>query len=238
MTNKQQEPSTTLYNQTIEEQLRNFLFFASIDYKNKNNSSNNSDMHDLFHSLKTELCTNKELPFDVISLITNENNGINGWLDSSKNLNINRYKLDRLQSNINNKEMNVNSNNFSGVIDFRKELLESAITGGYLKNINEKNIFAHISLLPISFKSILENCPNEVLAYGKKNILANIDNLRKHQFISASECTEWKNSFENQIADYPNFPSNQNKKKFFISFIDNIMLKVSNKSELKKNNFK
>ena len=48
--------------------------------------------------------------------------------------------------------------------------------------------------------------------------------LRKHQFISASECTEWKNSFENQIADYPNFPSNQNKKKFFISFIDKIIL--------------
>lgn len=55
--------------------------------------------------------------------------------------------------------MNVNSNNFSGVIAFRKELLESAITGGYLK-ISMKKTFLYtfhylLFLLKLFLKIVL-----------------------------------------------------------------------------------
>lgn len=222
------------HSEKIRIDLFSFITLASSDYNTLNNTYNGLDMPILFDFLKKELSTNKNLNFDVITLICNTTDGNSGWITSDYEPDQSKYTFEGIEQTANSKQKSYGNGLYSGKIAFRKELLEAAIVGGYLNKMKEEHIFFMAKPLPRVLKNILENCPNEILAYGKTQILANIEHMGKTYFLSKEESKEWKHTFEEQVSNYPTF----HKTGFFENILNNIKQIQSNtlsdKKKLKK----
>ena len=182
-----------------------FIAKAAIDYHHPNNvdiqiSSPKLEDYDRLNIKLSQKPLNNE---DIISLITNLNEGINGWLDINHDHDQNRYKFFGLAKPEDRKTTSIGI--YSGKIAFRKELLENAIEGGYIKNVETKNLFKDLALLPGVVKSVLENAPLDILSLGRKNLIAKIDELKKTQFLTESEHKEWIQEFKKSLQDYPEY---------------------------------
>lgn len=197
--------------------LQTFILTAP-SYNGTQDAYNNIDIPSLFDKLKDKLRNNKEDKTDIISLIVNYNEGSNGWIFKDSPIIKDKYIFTGIES-LRNDNRKTNGL-YSGKIAFRKELLEAAIEGGYLNNIQPDNLFIMSSVLPQSFKSILEACPNEILSYGRKNIANLIDKMQKNQFLTLEQSKEWHETFNKQIKNFPAPPSNNTR--FFTKIMDNI----------------
>lgn len=189
-----------LTNEVVE-----FLSKAATDYHHPNNVDIQIISPQLEHYDRLNIKLSKK-PLDnqdIISLITNLNEGMNGWLDINNDHDQNRYKFFGLEKPEDRKTTSIGI--YSGKIAFRKELLENAIEGGYIKNIEIKNLFKDLALLPGVVKSVLENAPLDILSLGRKNLIAKIDELKRTQFLTEEEHSQWIQEFKKSLKGYPEY---------------------------------
>jgi hypothetical protein len=186
---------------SVEEDMQHFLWLASSDVKTDEEPKyEKAIIVKNYEALKNFLKQPQHNSIDFISLIVNHHQGMNGWQASDTESDLTKYPYNGQipSSEQNNYSLGV----FSGKIAFRKELTLAAIEGGYLDNVNADNLFKGISPLPGLVKDIVENCPQEVLIKGHKNMYALIEEMERIQFLTPEQTRQWKEDF-NLSTDTP-----------------------------------
>lgn len=190
----------------LRSQVVNFIMHAAIDYHHPSNvdmqiiSPKLEDYDRLNINISQNLVPNE----DLISLITNFKEGVNGWLDIDRNLEQNRYKYVGLVNTQDTSSV-TSLGVYSGKIAFRKELIDNAIEGGYIKNIKQENLFKDLAVLPGVVKSVLENAPMDIVSLGRNNLINKIDELKRNNFLTQEEHNQWIYELKSSLKDYPEY---------------------------------